>query len=76
MYEAIFKIFRQCSSWILETTQRQNCTTDKKTKIKLKTTTLMLLTSLFRSRTANLAFTRLASLFLNVSGITRGYDFI
>jgi len=36
----------------------------------------MSLTSLLRSWTANLAFTRLESLFLNVSGITRGYDFI
>jgi len=38
--------------------------------------TLTLLTSIFLSRTANLAFTRLESLFLNVSGIMRGYDFI
>jgi len=42
-------------------------------KIKTKSkTTLTSLTCLFRSRTANLAFTRLESLFLNVSGITRG----
>jgi len=49
---------------------------DKKSKFIFKTMTSILLTNLFRSRTANLAFTRLESLFLNVSGITRGYDFI
>jgi len=45
-------------------------------KILNSTTILTLLTSLFRSRTAIRAFTRLESLFLTVSGITRGYDLI